>query len=69
MKFNEKLVHIFPFDEERIMLDINTGLVHSLDQMTYAFTELWRESKKELAECRLWPQSCLAAGRSREEGL
>ena len=50
MKFNEKLVHIFPFDEERIMLDINTGLVHSLDQMTYAFTELWRESKKELAE-------------------
>ena len=64
MKFNENLAHIFPFDEERIMLDINTGLVHSLDKLTYAFVELWKESGAELERV-----PGLAAGLDQAAGL
>lgn len=62
MKFNENLVHIFPFDEERIMLDINTGLVHSLDRPAYAFVELWKASGAHL------DQVCSLAAKLKEGG-
>ncbi len=49
MKFKENRIHYFSFDQENIIIDINSGLVHSVSTLVYEFVDQWRQSGCELA--------------------
>jgi len=55
MKFKENRIHCFQFDQENIIIDINSGLVHSVSGLVYDFIGQWRQSGCRLAEVPALP--------------
>jgi uncharacterized protein len=50
VKYNDNLTHLFSFDGDHILLDINSGAVHQLSDLAYQAVRLWRASGCDLAD-------------------
>jgi uncharacterized protein len=68
MRYVEALTHVFTLGEDHILLDINSGAVHSLSPLAYAAVEYWRLSGCRLAGLEDGVREDRRAGRAKGVG-